>query len=503
VFVGLDRCRSEITGSTEIKGKRACIDFAIKGTNKILCIEVDEHAHEYYDAVCELTRMQQAVWGIHGGDNLESHWIRFNPHLLASDMHPSHYCFKERIQVLLQCIMDVLKQEVDEDGAKGPFVTYLFYGDNSKNIAEHVGKEDSISIVRQINSIDEIDISDFVSDFDDDFSNIRTDEINHAIDVNMDKKMWGSIPQCDANSLQNVKKKRKKAIPRCSARAKSFDEIDGRTVGLCEVHFKVYEKFNKIDLHSIEGNFTYTKSTHFVSLVSTLLYNLLQSPIGQTSQRIDVQEVTAITGKTGELGKGKLKTGFKSVQQINSSLPSSNDDTNQLSNKKARYESPTITRSNVTLSTSTPPSGNVSVQHFSRLQPRSPRSLSPRSPRSEEPAITGTTGVLGKGKLKTGFTNPSPSSNDDTNQLSNKKARYESPPSNNDDTNQSSNKKARYESPTITRSNVTLSASTPSSGNVSVQHFSRLQPRSPRSPSQHLTVIKKVEIQIIVPDVDF
>jgi len=36
-------------------------------------LEVDEHAHETYDAVCELTRMQQVSWGAHGGDNLEAH----------------------------------------------------------------------------------------------------------------------------------------------------------------------------------------------------------------------------------------------------------------------------------------------------------------------------------------------------------------------------------------------------------------------------------------------
>ncbi len=273
VFVGLDRCRKEVTGNEEIKGKRAMIDFVLKGTDRVLCFEVDEHAHLSYDALCELTRMQQAVWGIKDGDNLYSHWIRFNPHLLATDEHPGDFCFTERIKVFLQCIKNLLEQEVDKNGAKGPFVTYLFYGENNKNIQESVGKEESIQIVSQINSISEIQISDFVSEFVDNFCRLSTDELNHAIDVNMEKKLWGSEPQCDANSLQKVSIKRKKAIPRCSARVKRFCTIDGREVGLCEVHSKVYEKLNKIDLYPIEGNVTYTKSTHFVSLDSTLLYN--------------------------------------------------------------------------------------------------------------------------------------------------------------------------------------------------------------------------------------
>jgi hypothetical protein len=41
------------------------IDFVLKGTDRVLCFEVDEHAHLSYDALCELIRMQQAVWGIH------------------------------------------------------------------------------------------------------------------------------------------------------------------------------------------------------------------------------------------------------------------------------------------------------------------------------------------------------------------------------------------------------------------------------------------------------
>ena len=122
-------------------------------------------------------------------------------------------------------------------------------------------------------------------------------------------------------------------------------------------------------------------------------------------------------------------------------------------------------------------------------------------------ASRASTGVLGKGKLKSCLTNPSPSSNVDTNQLTSKKrareiapevvggattmifaplVEYESPKRSNafQEVSRLLPRSPGSSSQLPITSNVTLSTSTPPSGNVSVQGFSRLKDRTPGSPSQ-------------------
>jgi len=138
-------------------------------------------------------------------------------------------------------------------------------------------------------------------------------------------------------------------------------------------------------------------------------------------------------------------------------------------------------------------------------------------------ASRASTGVLGKGKLKSCLTNTSPSSNVDTNQLTSKKrareiapevvggattmifaplVEYESPKRSNASFQEISRLQPRSpgsSSQLPITSNVTLSTSTPPSGNVSVQGFSRLKDRSPGSQSQQLTVIKKLKSKLSFP----
>lgn len=250
-YLALDACRESITGDKNIKGKRVCVDFVLQGTDKVIFIEADEHAHLPYIALCELTRMQQGSWGIKDGDNLEAFWIRFNPHLLGGE-EEKPFCLKERVLVLFQTIINMMKKEVIIDGPKGPFVTYLFYGLDNKNINELCGKEESISCIGQINSIDEIDISQEVENYEINLTGLLTEKkINDAIERNLERKAYGSTPQCDALSLQNASKKRKKSITQCSAPGKNMCVVDGRAVVLCDLHFTVYVNKLQIQLHPI------------------------------------------------------------------------------------------------------------------------------------------------------------------------------------------------------------------------------------------------------------
>ena len=195
--------------------------------------------------------MQQASWGIQDGDNLEATWIRFNPHLLSNDNNPGDFCFKDRMKVLFSCLIDVMSQPVDPTGPKGPFVYYLFYGVNSKNIDQHFGNNMGIEIKKQINSLTDIDeISQFVLDVDTEFSNINQNDLNAAIDTALDQKVWGSVPRCNACSVQRVNKKRKKLADRCHARAKSVCLIDKTEIGLCPVHYALYVKNKVIDIYT-------------------------------------------------------------------------------------------------------------------------------------------------------------------------------------------------------------------------------------------------------------
>ena len=47
-YLALDACRESITGDINIKGKRVCVDFVLQGTDKVIFIEADEHAHLPY-----------------------------------------------------------------------------------------------------------------------------------------------------------------------------------------------------------------------------------------------------------------------------------------------------------------------------------------------------------------------------------------------------------------------------------------------------------------------
>lgn len=98
--------------------KRAEIDGIVITKDIVVCLELDEYAHETYDKMCELTRMHNVTAELKIAYPYHSiAWVRVNPHTKKNGKWDASKDAKkirdQRHQEALEIIKDILQSPRD------------------------------------------------------------------------------------------------------------------------------------------------------------------------------------------------------------------------------------------------------------------------------------------------------------------------------------------------------------------------------------------------------
>ena len=99
-------------------GTRGFIDFVVRVSDCLVCVEVDEQQHRRNDAAKEITRMAMLAAVLNQKSELPIRWIRFNP--------DAHHVDGKLVKVSRLARHARLIGEI-ELGLSGSPVTYLYY----------------------------------------------------------------------------------------------------------------------------------------------------------------------------------------------------------------------------------------------------------------------------------------------------------------------------------------------------------------------------------------
>jgi hypothetical protein len=241
-YLGGNSCAMEIDGSMvckevnsdeKVKTKAAYPDISISLPDRVLLYEIDENAHEYYDASCEVARYDPLLYGQESPKTTLC--IRFNPHLADS----SCLSFLDKLKILLQMSRNWLNSPLPTEEKVLPTmsVQYLFYPLESKH---KVMARRSTDTLRVLSDVNELPVG---VEFDQDVDILSIDLILKAANENRSSKMLdkhieyssgsatGKAPQCEALNNVGTKKEHRcslaslKGSTLCSRHKNSTKEI--------------------------------------------------------------------------------------------------------------------------------------------------------------------------------------------------------------------------------------------------------------------------------------
>jgi hypothetical protein len=247
LMIGGQSCKEALDGGDcEEKTKGAYIDIPIVLPDRLICGEVDENQHRYYQVACELARYDTLAYGATSLElvpTLENPFptqgrativIRLNPHDTDSMKVP----FIERVRVFIQMFRNLMTQPISANDRIGATVYYLFYGEGNvhQDAAQHA--EMTIRIMPYINDPADVLLDEDISAFK--LEDLVPEEISaatQAILIQRQIELSSSTNQCIAwNNAKNPALKH-----RCSSSTK-------KGVNLCSRHYKLQQEGRAVAL---------------------------------------------------------------------------------------------------------------------------------------------------------------------------------------------------------------------------------------------------------------
>jgi len=235
-MIGGQSCKDALDGSgdCEEKTKGAYIDIPIVLPDRLICGEVDENQHRYYQVACELARYDTLAYGATSLElvpTLENPFptqgrativIRLNPHDITDSMVVP---FIERVRVFIQMFRNLMTQPLSENDRIGATVHYLFYGEGNvhQEAAQHA--EMTIRIMPYVNDPADVPLDEDIAAFKlEDLVQRDVEAAAQEILVQKQIELSSGKRQCAAmNHANNPALKQ-----RCSAATKKGQNLCGR-----------------------------------------------------------------------------------------------------------------------------------------------------------------------------------------------------------------------------------------------------------------------------------